>query len=272
MTNGESLLKSVLNNPSDDLLRLAFADWSEETGDQDRADFIRSQVSRAKLVEPTCLTPSVLVKDAADRHEGGCMECVRTAPGRCHYHALVWKECELLRKTDSVGAMNASKWFNGWEVNEEWDTKSRKNKERAFVDLEVGYYRKNTYGPMTAVFNRGFVSQVAVAYVGTWIHHSHTNSPIELLVVPSPRFVRMVHYSGLITLEFTQSPSMSFPCGSSYELAGAVESEDLKEIQSHTNKMYPLLEFTVCCGTVLLGGYNVEFIPPDPPVVNPLFP
>jgi uncharacterized protein (TIGR02996 family) len=39
----ESLLKAIVNNPDDDFPRLVFADWLEEHGDVERAEFIRIQ-------------------------------------------------------------------------------------------------------------------------------------------------------------------------------------------------------------------------------------
>lgn len=43
MTTGDSLLAAVLASPDDDLPRLVYADWCEETGDAERAEFIRLQ-------------------------------------------------------------------------------------------------------------------------------------------------------------------------------------------------------------------------------------
>lgn len=48
-----SLLRSVLEDPFDDLRRLVFADWCDDQGDADRATFIRCQVAYAKL-PPLC--------------------------------------------------------------------------------------------------------------------------------------------------------------------------------------------------------------------------
>jgi uncharacterized protein (TIGR02996 family) len=43
------LLKAIIDDPQDDLPRLAFADWCEENGDDTRAEFIRVQVELARL-------------------------------------------------------------------------------------------------------------------------------------------------------------------------------------------------------------------------------
>lgn len=44
---GAALLSAILAEPADDLHRLAYADWLEETGDPERAEFIRLQLGLA---------------------------------------------------------------------------------------------------------------------------------------------------------------------------------------------------------------------------------
>jgi uncharacterized protein (TIGR02996 family) len=51
MFTEESLLRAILEDPGDDDPRLAYADWLDEHGDPDRADFIRVQIRRARLAE-----------------------------------------------------------------------------------------------------------------------------------------------------------------------------------------------------------------------------
>src|SRR5262245_26615464 len=45
----DALLQAVLDDPDDDTVRLVFADWCEEHGHADRAEFIRLQIERARL-------------------------------------------------------------------------------------------------------------------------------------------------------------------------------------------------------------------------------
>lgn len=47
MTDRQAFLNAVIDRPDDDLLRLVFADFLEETGDPDRAEFIRLHVEQA---------------------------------------------------------------------------------------------------------------------------------------------------------------------------------------------------------------------------------
>jgi uncharacterized protein (TIGR02996 family) len=48
----EALFRAILDAPEDDLPRLAFADWLEEHGQADRAEFIRVQIERERLGRP----------------------------------------------------------------------------------------------------------------------------------------------------------------------------------------------------------------------------
>jgi uncharacterized protein (TIGR02996 family) len=47
----EPFLRAICENPEDDTVRLVYADWLDENGDPDRAEFIRLQVRRARLRE-----------------------------------------------------------------------------------------------------------------------------------------------------------------------------------------------------------------------------
>ena len=47
MTDHQAFLSAIIDRPDDDLLRLVFADFLEERGDPDRAEFIRLQIEHA---------------------------------------------------------------------------------------------------------------------------------------------------------------------------------------------------------------------------------
>jgi uncharacterized protein (TIGR02996 family) len=47
MTDRETFLRAICDNPTDDTARLVFADWLEEHGDADRGEFIRIEVQIA---------------------------------------------------------------------------------------------------------------------------------------------------------------------------------------------------------------------------------
>lgn len=50
MTDREALLAAVLQSPDDDTPRLMFADWCEENGETERAEFIRVQIEASRCV------------------------------------------------------------------------------------------------------------------------------------------------------------------------------------------------------------------------------
>jgi uncharacterized protein (TIGR02996 family) len=49
MTEREALLRAVCEFPDDDTPRLVFADWLQEHGDEERAEFIRLQIEQTRL-------------------------------------------------------------------------------------------------------------------------------------------------------------------------------------------------------------------------------
>ncbi|QEG29765.1 hypothetical protein GobsT_45630 [Gemmata obscuriglobus] len=48
MSDRTAFIDAILNNPNDDTARLVFADWLEEHGEPERAEFIRAQIEPAK--------------------------------------------------------------------------------------------------------------------------------------------------------------------------------------------------------------------------------
>ena len=50
MTEAEAFLAGIIENPDDDGLRLVYADWLEEHGQPERAELIRLQVGRARML------------------------------------------------------------------------------------------------------------------------------------------------------------------------------------------------------------------------------
>src|SRR5262245_26328 len=49
MTNHEALLQALRASPADDGLRLVYADWLEEQGESERAEFVRVHHALARL-------------------------------------------------------------------------------------------------------------------------------------------------------------------------------------------------------------------------------
>src|SRR5262245_44023129 len=49
MSTEAGFLAEIRDNPGDDLPRLVYADWPEDNGESDRAEFIRTQIQLAAL-------------------------------------------------------------------------------------------------------------------------------------------------------------------------------------------------------------------------------
>src|SRR5690242_5801815 len=49
MSEGDSLYQAILANPDDDAPRLVYADWLDEHGQPERAEFIRVQCAMARI-------------------------------------------------------------------------------------------------------------------------------------------------------------------------------------------------------------------------------
>jgi uncharacterized protein (TIGR02996 family) len=48
MTENQTLLNAIVENPDDDAVRLVYSDWLEEHGQADRAEFVRVQIELAR--------------------------------------------------------------------------------------------------------------------------------------------------------------------------------------------------------------------------------
>jgi uncharacterized protein (TIGR02996 family) len=59
VSDADGLLQDILANPDDDAPRLVYADWLEEHGDADRAEFIRAQIEAARLAQEKALRPTL---------------------------------------------------------------------------------------------------------------------------------------------------------------------------------------------------------------------
>jgi uncharacterized protein (TIGR02996 family) len=120
LTDGDMLLQVIREHPADNLPRRAYADWLEETGDTNRAEFIRIQVQLAELAE--C--------EHVDKAQA------RSNCPRCDYECRVW---HLLVKGPDYWA----RWA-----------------EPLPSLMRVPPQRPRTPWDMPWVFARGFVAQV----------------------------------------------------------------------------------------------------------------
>jgi uncharacterized protein (TIGR02996 family) len=80
MTEREALLRAVCANPDDDTPRLVFADWLDENGEPERAEFIRLQVRLAELLRLAASGTDVVANRARELGVGHGMIWRRELP------------------------------------------------------------------------------------------------------------------------------------------------------------------------------------------------
>lgn len=72
MTDGPSLLAAILASPDEDTPRLMYADWLQEHGEDERAEFIRVQCDKATWrvcpYGPSCHSPAAFCPECARRN------------------------------------------------------------------------------------------------------------------------------------------------------------------------------------------------------------
>jgi len=68
VTDGDALVREIVATPSDDLLRLVYADWLDEAGEADRAAFIRVQIELLhKRTDKLLISEQQLLGPVGDR-------------------------------------------------------------------------------------------------------------------------------------------------------------------------------------------------------------
>ena len=55
----EAFIAGIAADPENDLRRLVFADWLEENGEPERAEFVRLQIEGRHLTDPAALKPAL---------------------------------------------------------------------------------------------------------------------------------------------------------------------------------------------------------------------
>jgi len=165
----DALLQSVLDNPSDDGVRLAYADALEEAGELERAEFIRVQLDLHALLEdiPAHHWYSLdMILDPQDAEDQA-------------WKHRVWG---LQRKQDSL--FNAA-WLPNFDGQlREWYFGHRPS------SATVGR-------PFSMVVARGFVSEATLA-ADDWLTHAdaitsqHPVEQVRLTTIVPPEFRRQV--------------------------------------------------------------------------------
>lgn len=146
MSDREALLRSVLADPGDDTARLVFADWLEENGENDYAEFIRVQI---ELANPPKREPVGIATGGTVYGSG-----LKIIPGTILYRVpsrteLVRRELELWHKLPTAAT------FAPWSTGISTDPSLCK------------FWLGNRTGP-ECVVSRGFVTKVRCTLAG-WV-------------------------------------------------------------------------------------------------------
>lgn len=121
MTEHDALLRSILDNPDDDTVRLVYADHLQENGEEERAEFIRVQ---CRTAQPGLMCIQATGNDAEDESTKACGSCM---------------VCSLWRREQELLAENAERWFPAWQaMTSEWgDVCGRSVCRRGFIETPV---------------------------------------------------------------------------------------------------------------------------------------
>lgn len=93
LSDREALLSSIITNPDDDVARLVYADWLQEHGEEDRAEFIRVQIELAKTpdnfkeIKSSCRYWGLKSIRSSQSHIRRCKNC--------QYQRLLKREVQL---------------------------------------------------------------------------------------------------------------------------------------------------------------------------------
>jgi uncharacterized protein (TIGR02996 family) len=149
---GAALLADILANPEDDTVRLVLADWLDEHGDPERAEFIRVQVElasdpyRESLCRETCDPPEFW----------GCPDRV-----------VRKRERELLAGPRPDVYENEVVWFNAGDGTESWRTMFRPQWRRGFVEA-VACEAADWLAHAAALLARHPIREVTLTTLPTW--------------------------------------------------------------------------------------------------------
>lgn len=162
-------LSAICGQPGDDTARLVYADWLQDHGHDQRAEFIRVQVELARLLEAQ---PDREEKSIGGGPKFSCPEC-RALPVNvyCRLHELEQREEELLEESDTADG----NWIQWLPVS---------------IPLVL---QSHPYAAinMRARFARGFVSEVTCTATD-WLRHAdavfwHPSQTVECPTCREPR-------------------------------------------------------------------------------------
>lgn len=163
----QAFMADIIANPERDDVRLIFADWLDDHGEPERAEFIRVQCEYATLndVDRTCpyLDSNFANRTTCRWKEGVC---------QCRGCALVKQEDELIR-------FNASRWIDA-ALAEEWQ-EGFGTWRRPLLKVARIVSKRSVCRELE--FRRGFVAEIHCP-LAAWLAHGGAivrSQPIEVV-------------------------------------------------------------------------------------------
>lgn len=149
MTDRDALLAAVMSSPHDDTPRLIFADFLEESGEQEQAKFVRAGVEVSKLTK--CGHKHPLGRMFAD---GTCIVC--TLKDRERQAFIEWSGRDERRAIPQV-AKGGTFGYGAWSYD---NSPASRNQELRWL---LG-------GDIEAVLRRGFIDSIRGSW-DDWMRH-----------------------------------------------------------------------------------------------------
>lgn len=158
-TTKQDLLNAILEDPADDMRRLVYADFLEENGERDRAEFIRVQIELVPYQDKKNWIEQMPVEQwAGSKEEGELLQRIAV---------LVQREKELFKQSPRT-----HEWLGS--------------------ALRLTYAGQNWW-EILRWFRRGFIGRVTCSSADWFKHHEDITSqhPIEeVRLTDMPRFGR----------------------------------------------------------------------------------
>lgn len=139
MTDQIDFIRAIIENPDDDPLRLVYADWLTENGQEERGELIRVQMELAKLgpKPPECTSGYDRILTG-----GICLRCQRIIDWACDAGPLDQRSSNLLQKLASeFPYFTSHNWSRGF-VEEVYATA-----ERFLEDVDKAIWKKTEVCP-----------------------------------------------------------------------------------------------------------------------------
>lgn len=165
----DCFLQEILDNPANDAVRLIYADWLQENGQDERADFIRVQIEYAALQSDEC----------------ACGFVGLAANGR-------WPPCDVCRLASrGQELLDVTAHWSGWTRQGfdalAYDVGVSTDGERQHVCLYDN--QKNILAEFWCRFHRGFLGDIDCS-LQAWHDHGRMlvrTHPIEQVVLSDKR-------------------------------------------------------------------------------------